>query len=52
MRAHITDRETLQTITPAQILAYLRCKGAEKADEWPDKATFWRYGGTELLVPP
>ncbi len=51
MRAHITDRETLQTITPAQILAYLRCKGAEKADEWPDKATFWQYGRTELLVP-
>ena len=51
MRARITDKETLQHITPAQILAYLRCKGAEKADEWPDKATFWRYGGTELLVP-
>lgn len=32
-------------------MAYLRSRGAEKTDEFPDRATVWNYGGEELLVP-
>ena len=51
MRAHISDKKALQAVSPAQIMAYLRSRGAEKTDEFPGKATIWSYGGEELLVP-
>lgn len=51
MRAHISDKKALQAVSPAQIMAYLRSRGAEKTDEVPGKATIWSYGGEELLVP-
>ena len=51
MRARICDKETLQSIAPAQLLAYLRGRGASKTDEIPDKAAIWQYGGEEVLVP-
>ena len=51
MRAHITDKATLQSITPAQILAYIRSRGAKKTDDFHGKAVIFQYGGAELLVP-
>ena len=51
MRGHISDINCLQAISPSQIYAYLRSKGGEKIDEYTGKATIWKYGEEELLVP-
>lgn len=51
MRVHISDRQVLLSLSPAQITAYLRGKGAECLDELPGKATVWQYVEEELLVP-
>lgn len=51
MKAHISDKETLQNITPAQVLAYLHGREACKTGEIQGKATIWQYGKEELLVP-
>lgn len=51
MRVRISDKQVLQSITPAQLMAYLRSKGATQLDEYPGKATIWQYGNEELLVP-
>ena len=51
MRVRISDKQVLQSITPVQLMAYLRSKGATQLDEYPGKATIWQYGSEELLVP-
>lgn len=51
VKVRITDKETFQRITPAQLLAYLRSKGARKTDEIPGKADIWLYSGEEFLIP-
>lgn len=51
MRVRISDKQVLQSITPVQLMAYLRSKGATQLDEYPGKATIWQYGNEELLVP-
>jgi hypothetical protein len=51
MRAHITDKESLQSITPVQILAYIRSRGAKKTDDFCGKAAIFQYGEAELLIP-
>lgn len=51
MRARISDKQALQSLTPAQVMAYLRSKGATQIGEYPGKATIWQYGSEELLVP-
>ena len=51
MKAHITDKEALQSIIPAQISAYLRSKGAKKTGELRGKAVIYQYDDAELLVP-
>lgn len=51
MRVRISDKQTLLSISPAQLMAYLRSKGARQVDEFSGKATVWSYGDEELLVP-
>lgn len=51
MRARIIDKETLQSISPAEISAYLRSKGGAKVDEIPQKTGIWQYGTDELVIP-
>lgn len=51
MRARIIDKETLQSISPAEISAYLRSKGGAKVDEISQKAGIWQYGTDELVIP-
>ena len=51
MRVRISDQKILQSITPAEVLAYLRSRGANKTDDIQNKADIWQYGGEEILVP-
>lgn len=51
MRVRISDKQALLSISPAQLMAYLRNKGARQVDEFPGKAAVWSYGDEELLVP-
>ena len=51
MRVRISDKQALLSISPAQLMAYLRSKGARQVDEFSGKATVWSYGDEELLVP-
>ncbi len=51
MKARISDKHVLRSISPAQIMAYLRSKGAVQVGEYSGKATIWQYGSEELLVP-
>lgn len=51
MRVRISDKQALQSITPAQLMAYLRGKDTTICDIYPNKAIIWQYGNEELLVP-
>lgn len=51
MRVHISDKQVLQSLTPAQVMAYLRSRGARQVDKFSGKAAVWNYGDEELLVP-
>lgn len=51
MRVRISDKQALLSISPAQLMAYLRSRGARHVDEFPGKAAVWSYGDEELLVP-
>ncbi|MFR6035998.1 MAG: hypothetical protein ACLUH8_05970 [Desulfovibrio piger] len=51
MRVRISDKQVLQSITPAQLMAYLRGKDTTICDIYPNKAIIWQYGSEELLVP-
>ena len=51
MRVRISDKQALQSITPAQLMAYLRGKDTTICDIYPNKAIIWQYGSEELLVP-
>ena len=51
MRVRISDKQALLSISPAQLMAYLRSKGARRIDEVSGKAVVWSYGDEELLVP-
>ena len=51
MRARITDSAALRKISPSQILAYLRAKGAKQVGTFLDKAEIWALGKKEFLVP-
>ena len=51
MRARIIDKGTLQSISPAEMSAYLRSKGGMKVDEISQKAGIWQYGTDELIIP-
>lgn len=51
MKARISDKHVLQSISPAQLMAYLRGRGAVQVGEYSGKATIWQYGSEELLVP-
>lgn len=51
MRVRISDKQALLSISPAQLMAYLRSRGARHVDEFPGKAAIWSYGDEELLVP-
>ena len=51
MRARITDPATLRTISPAQIIAYIRSRGAVQVGNFLGKATIWSYKTSEFLVP-
>ena len=51
MRARITDSAALRKISPSQIMAYLRSKGAKQAGKFSDKAAIWTLGKEEFLVP-
>lgn len=51
MRVRISDKQALLSISPTQLMAYLRSKGARQVDEFSGKAAVWSYGDEELLVP-
>lgn len=51
MRVRISDKQALQSITPAQLMAYLRGKDTTICDIYPNKGVIWQYGNEELLVP-
>lgn len=51
MRARITDSAALRKISPSQIMAYLRSKGAKQVGKFSDKAAIWTLGKEEFLVP-
>lgn len=51
MRVRISDKQALQSITPAQLMAYLRGKDTTICDIYPNKGIIWQYGNEELLVP-
>lgn len=51
MIGRISDKQVLLSISPAQIMAYLRSRGARQVDEFLGKAAVWSYGDEELLVP-
>ena len=51
MRARITDSAALRKISPSQIMAYLRSKGAKQVGKLSDKAAIWTLGKEEFLVP-
>ncbi len=51
MKVQISDKNYLQAISPAQISAYLRSNGGIEIDDYRGKATVWKYGNEELLVP-
>ena len=51
MRVRITDSAALRKISPSQIMAYLRAKGAKQVGKFSDKAAIWTLGKEEFLVP-
>lgn len=51
MRARITDSAALWKISPSQIMAYLRSKGAKQVGTFSDRAAIWALGKEEFLVP-
>ena len=51
MRARITDSAALRKISPSQIMAYLRSKGAKQVGTFSDRAAIWALGKEEFLVP-
>lgn len=51
MRARITDSAALRKISPSQITAYLRARGAEQVGKFLDGAAIWALGKEEFLVP-
>lgn len=51
MRARITDSAALRKISPSQIMAYLRAKGAKQVGTFLDRAGIWALGKEEFLVP-
>ena len=50
MRARITDSAALRKISPSQIMAYLRSKGAKQVGTFSDRAAIWALGKEEFLV--
>lgn len=51
MRARITDSGALRKISPSQITAYLRARGAKQVGTFLDRAAIWALGKEEFLVP-
>ena len=51
MRARITDSSALRNISPAQITAYLRGRGARQVGELSGRAAIWSWQDEEFLVP-
>lgn len=51
MRVRITDSAALRKISPSQIMAYLRAKGAKQVGNFLDRAGIWALGKEEFLVP-
>lgn len=51
MRVRITDSAALRKISPSQITAYLRARGAKQVGTFLDRAAIWALGEEEFLVP-
>lgn len=51
MKNKISNPDTLRSLSPWQITAYLKAKGATQSTAYMDKADIWLYGNKEILVP-
>jgi|GEM_PF-2447554 len=51
MKARITDKETLRSISSANIRSYLQHRGGVKLYDMDTAASVWQYANEELLVP-